>query len=258
MTDQALLKYNWTPQQDIILTNTVLEYIATGETMKKAYQVASELMFGERTPDACDQRWNSALKKRVRRELERARELRAVLRSKNGDVALKASGVLDTAANRELFGHDVVDDSVRKREALGKSFEEIAADNAEEPDLHYGEHPDVYHEHYGEEFNVIGTVTGRFSSDNSNYSGVPRSEPTDKELYLNMVNAIDAVLDRALQQQDSDMLLQIEVEELRERVRQLNEENAMLWGRVTELESIEKKHIAFTKAFNAAYGEEAI
>lgn len=51
----------WSPDDDRILTETVLEYENNGDTKTSAYKKAAELL--DRTASACRYRWNNVIKK---------------------------------------------------------------------------------------------------------------------------------------------------------------------------------------------------
>ncbi|MGM0523664.1 MAG: RsfA family transcriptional regulator [Bacillota bacterium] len=64
----------WSHEEDILLKDTVLKYIESGQTQLEAFDlVAHEL---RRTPDACGFRWNKELRGRYQAEIREAKNLR--------------------------------------------------------------------------------------------------------------------------------------------------------------------------------------
>jgi RsfA family transcription factor len=70
----------WTPEEDKLLVNTVLEYIATGKTQLKAFERVSEVT--GRTPMAVGFRWNKTLRHRNKEKIAEAKRKRMELRKK--------------------------------------------------------------------------------------------------------------------------------------------------------------------------------
>jgi prespore-specific regulator len=62
------------PDEDNLLKDTVLKYIASGQTQLQAFDlVATEL---HRTPAACGFRWNKELRGRYQAEISEAKTIR--------------------------------------------------------------------------------------------------------------------------------------------------------------------------------------
>lgn len=229
--DKALLKYNWTPEEDVTLSNTVLRYIAEGLTMKDAFAEVSRLLYGERTADACENRWNTALKKRVRSKLDKARTIRAIVRK----------------AKKE--GHQVEIEQIEGAPFVNYSF---LTDEIEYPEIPVSDDTEPQPTQglsVGPRISWIGTETGRLSGSGERTANAPKSvdQETDQEelseagkLYRNMVNAIDAVIEHGLNNQPNP--------ELEKELAAAKQENEMLWQRVGELEEIERKYNSILSA----------
>ena len=64
----------WSHEEDLLLKDTVINYIASGQTQLQAFDlVATEL---HRTPAACGFRWNKELRGRYQVEISEAKTIR--------------------------------------------------------------------------------------------------------------------------------------------------------------------------------------
>lgn len=64
----------WSEEEDLLLVNTVLEYIKRGQTQLESFaKVAKQL---NRTPAACGFRWNATIRKHYPGEIEEAKMIR--------------------------------------------------------------------------------------------------------------------------------------------------------------------------------------
>ncbi|MDY0405974.1 hypothetical protein P5G51_011775 [Virgibacillus sp. 179-BFC.A HS] len=64
----------WSNEEDMVLTETVLNYIRNGNTQLEAFKdVAKQL---SRTPAACGFRWNATLRKQCQDAIQQAKEER--------------------------------------------------------------------------------------------------------------------------------------------------------------------------------------
>src|SRR5699024_6889236 len=64
----------WSKEEDILLADTVLQFIREGKTQLAAFNdVARQL---SRTPGACGFRWNVTLRKQYNQDSQRAKQLR--------------------------------------------------------------------------------------------------------------------------------------------------------------------------------------
>lgn len=64
----------WTREEDLLLAETVLQYIKNGNTQLEAFKaVASKLV---RTPAACGFRWNATIRKQYESAIKQAKEER--------------------------------------------------------------------------------------------------------------------------------------------------------------------------------------
>lgn len=64
----------WTREEDLLLAETVLQYIKNGNTQLEAFKaVASKLI---RTPAACGFRWNATIRKQYEPAIKQAKEER--------------------------------------------------------------------------------------------------------------------------------------------------------------------------------------
>ncbi|GAB6989437.1 RsfA family transcriptional regulator [Paenibacillus pini] len=70
---------SWTPEDDLCLSTTVLDYIKSGGTQLTAFEIVGEKT--NRTPAACGFRWNSNLRKMYASEIKEAKLNRTLLKS---------------------------------------------------------------------------------------------------------------------------------------------------------------------------------
>lgn len=63
----------WTPEEDKILVNTILQFLGEGKTQTTAFEKAAEIMEGKHTSKACAFRWNGVLRKNYLKEIEEAK-----------------------------------------------------------------------------------------------------------------------------------------------------------------------------------------
>lgn len=64
----------WTKEEDLLLANTVIDYIKKGYTQLESFKHVAEQL--NRTPAACGFRWNATIRKRYTDEIEAAKEAR--------------------------------------------------------------------------------------------------------------------------------------------------------------------------------------
>ena len=57
----------WSPDEDLLLAEVVLRHIREGGTQLKAFEEVGKQL--SRTPAACGFRWNSYLRKNIKKEL---------------------------------------------------------------------------------------------------------------------------------------------------------------------------------------------
>nr|MBO2480529.1 RsfA family transcriptional regulator [Bacillaceae bacterium] len=72
----------WTNEEDSLLAETVLKHIREGSTQLQAFAEVGKKL--SRTPAACGFRWNSALRKRYKNEIEWAKKQRKALKKASG------------------------------------------------------------------------------------------------------------------------------------------------------------------------------
>ncbi|MED1203554.1 hypothetical protein [Heyndrickxia acidicola] len=86
---------SWSPGDDTLLAQTVLEHIRKGSTQLKAFEEIGGIL--KRTASACGFRWNSFVRKQYKEAIEAAKESRKTVKVKsnksepNGDALLEAS-----------------------------------------------------------------------------------------------------------------------------------------------------------------------
>ncbi|MEK4529748.1 hypothetical protein NST38_30560 [Paenibacillus sp. FSL H8-0104] len=79
-------KDSWDVEADLLLAQTVLQYIETGSTQLKAFEEASEKL--NRSKAACGFRWNSALRKQYEKDIEEAKRTRSQNKSDGNIVSI--------------------------------------------------------------------------------------------------------------------------------------------------------------------------
>lgn len=78
-------KDQWKPEEDILLTETVLNHIKSGSTQLKAFEEVAEQL--SRTPAACGFRWNSDVRKGNEDAIKQAKQERLQYKQKPVKVA---------------------------------------------------------------------------------------------------------------------------------------------------------------------------
>jgi len=64
----------WSKEEDLLLANTVLDYIKKGQTQLESFKKVAEQL--NRTPAACGFRWNATIRKGYSDEIEQAKKIR--------------------------------------------------------------------------------------------------------------------------------------------------------------------------------------
>jgi prespore-specific regulator len=72
---------SWSPGDDTLLAQTVLEHIKKGSTQLKAFEEIGRIL--KRTASACGFRWNSYVRKQYKEAIEAAKESRKFLKEKS-------------------------------------------------------------------------------------------------------------------------------------------------------------------------------
>ncbi|WP_199616271.1 RsfA family transcriptional regulator [Paenibacillus alkalitolerans] len=74
MSEQAIRKDSWTPDDDNILAETVIRHIREGSTQLKAFDEVGERL--NRTASACGFRWNATVRKQYEVKIQEAKRQR--------------------------------------------------------------------------------------------------------------------------------------------------------------------------------------
>ncbi|MFB9328353.1 hypothetical protein ACFFSY_20680 [Paenibacillus aurantiacus] len=89
-------KDQWTPEDDAILADIVLEYIREGRTQLGAFDAVGERL--GRTSAACGFRWNSEVRKQYAEEIKQAKLARKQLNGRGRNTVLHFRQLLKTSA----------------------------------------------------------------------------------------------------------------------------------------------------------------
>lgn len=89
-------KDQWTPEDDAILADIVLEYIREGRTQLGAFDAVGERL--GRTSAACGFRWNSEVRKQYAEDIKQAKLARKQLTGRGRTTVLHFRQLLKTAA----------------------------------------------------------------------------------------------------------------------------------------------------------------
>ena len=97
----------WTKEEDVLLAETVLQYIKNGNTQLEAFkEVAAKLV---RTPAACGFRWNATIRKQYESAIRQAKEERKKVSSQ----ALRA-----LQAGEEVLEKNAIESAIQLLEQL--------------------------------------------------------------------------------------------------------------------------------------------
>lgn len=90
-------KDSWSPSDDLLLAQTVLEHIRTGSTQLAAFEDISERL--GRTSAACGFRWNATVRKRYEDAIKKAK----MDRLRNRDKVVVSAVPESPVGNSEMF-----------------------------------------------------------------------------------------------------------------------------------------------------------
>ncbi|RWZ60707.1 RsfA family transcriptional regulator [Halobacillus fulvus] len=120
----------WKDDEDILLADTVLNYIRKGKTQLEAFQEVAEQL--KRTPAACGFRWNATVRKQYQKEIEEAKGNRKQKRDffVNGQTRQEAPISLDAAISL-LKEMKVRQNEDQDRQKLEYQLQKLNEDNQE-------------------------------------------------------------------------------------------------------------------------------
>ena len=116
---EQIRKDSWTPTDDSILAEIVLEYVREGKAQTRGFEAASERL--NRSPAACGFRWNSEVRKTYEDELIKAKEARKELKYNSSN---SVPHIIEEQITPST--HPIIETNTDPLELLGKAVEAVA------------------------------------------------------------------------------------------------------------------------------------